>query len=84
MPAYESRSYDILIAGMVQPMVTVSVIVKAGSGVIQRGMVLGVVGQLPEGGSSAGMYITVPVDSSKTDGSETLTRHPVMSELLVM
>lgn len=64
----EECGYDNLIAG---PGVfrTVSVIVQSGSGVIRRGMVLGVVKQF-EGKRSAGMYIVRPVDSTRTDGSQ--------------
>lgn len=70
MPAYESQPHDTLIAGYVEPLTKVSVIVKSGSGVVKRGTVLGVVGQLPESDQFLGMYIVAPVDSTKTDGSE--------------
>ncbi|MEB4780823.1 head decoration protein [Paenibacillus jamilae] len=71
MPAYESQPYDNLIAGYVVPLTTVSVIVKNGSGIIKRGTVLGAVSKLPETDAFHGMYIVAPVDSSKTDGSQT-------------
>ncbi|MGG4503840.1 head decoration protein [Paenibacillus polymyxa] len=71
MPAYESQPYDNLIAGFVVPLTTVSVIVKKGSGIIKRGTVLGAVSKLPETDAFHGMYIAAPVDSSKTDGSQT-------------
>lgn len=69
MRQLEDCGYDNLIAG---PGLfrTVSVIVKSGSGVIRRGMVLGVVRQLPEGRRSSGIYIVRPVDSTRSDGSQ--------------
>ncbi|MBU5672637.1 head decoration protein [Paenibacillus brevis] len=70
MPAYESQPYDTLIAGYVQPLTKVSVIVKSGAGIVKRGTVLGVIDQLPESDQYHGMYIVAPVDSSKTDGSQ--------------
>lgn len=71
MPEY-NRGYEDLIAGMISEVLTVSVIVKKGSGVIERGMVLGLIDQLqPRAAiSSAGMYIVAPVNSLKIDGSE--------------
>ncbi|WP_422657361.1 head decoration protein [Paenibacillus sp. EC2-1] len=64
----EECGYDNLIAG---PGVfrTLPVIVQSGSGVIRRGMVLGVVRQ-PEGKRSDGTYIVRPVDSTSRDGSQ--------------
>ncbi|MED5015942.1 head decoration protein [Paenibacillus chibensis] len=70
MPESEC-GYDNLIAG---PGVfrTVPVIVKAGTGVIRRGMVLGVVKQLSndEGRLRSGEYLVRPVDSTSSDGSQ--------------
>lgn len=71
MPAYEINGGDNLIAGMVAPVITASVIVKAGPTVhLSRGTVLGVVEKLATG-PYAGTYIVAPVDSAKTDGSQT-------------
>jgi len=70
MPAYESRPYDNLFAGGVQPEVMTAIIVKAGSGIIKRGCVLGIAGQLPETDLYAGTPICVPVNSTKSDGSQ--------------
>ncbi|MDR7318908.1 head decoration protein [Brevibacillus nitrificans] len=70
MPSYEI-GYDNLIAGMVTPFTTVSVIVKSGATVhLSRGTVLGVVDQV-DTGQYAGTYIVAPVDSTKSDGSQT-------------
>ncbi|WP_438770039.1 head decoration protein [Brevibacillus sp. JB24b] len=64
MPAYEMKGYDDLIAGMVVPIATTSVIIKSGVGtVLSRGTVLGVLDQNPDG-----TYIVAPVDSKKADG----------------
>lgn len=70
MPAYESQPYDELLAGGVSPVVAIAIIVKAGSGKITRGTVLGVLDQVEETDLYAGTPITVPVDSTKTDGRE--------------
>lgn len=65
MPKYVVDGYDKLIAGMVGPFITVSVIVRAG-GIRERGTVLGVVDQTEDG-----TWIVDVVDSTATDGSET-------------
>ncbi|GIO09662.1 hypothetical protein J31TS6_56900 [Brevibacillus reuszeri] len=70
MPAYESVKFDDLFAGGVKPPTAIAVIVKAGSGVITRGMVLGKLSQLGESDLYAGTPVMTPVDSTKTDGSE--------------
>ncbi|MEC2131817.1 head decoration protein [Brevibacillus centrosporus] len=70
MPTYESVKFDDLFAGGVKPPTAIAVVVKAGSGVITRGMVLGKTTQLGESDLYAGTPIMVPVDSTKTDGSE--------------
>lgn len=70
MPAYESQPYDELLAGGVSPVVAIPIIVKAGSGMITRGTVLGVLEQVKEPDLYAGTPITAPVDSTKTDGRE--------------
>ncbi|MHB0864750.1 head decoration protein [Paenibacillus sp. SEL3] len=70
MPAYESQPYDNLYAGGVEPKTVIAIIVKAGSGVVKRGTVLGRESQLAETDPYAGTPITVPVDSSKTGGIE--------------
>ncbi|UPK45884.1 head decoration protein [Paenibacillus pabuli] len=70
MPAYTSEPYDDLIAGYVVPLATTSVIIKAGTGVITRGTVLGVVGQLPASDNHPLTPIVAKVDSTKTDGSQ--------------
>lgn len=64
MQAYKVNGYDELLAGMVGPFITVSVIVREGA-VHERGEVLGVVGQ-----ETDGTYIVDIVDSSSEDGSE--------------
>lgn len=53
---------DNLIAGNDVPLLVKSVTLKAGQGIVKRGTVLGVI---TDGG------LAVPVDSSKTDGSQT-------------
>lgn len=72
MPAYESRPYDNLLAGGVQPEKTTAIIIKAGSGIVTRGTVLGRTSQLGESDLYAGTPITAPVDSTKSDGSQTV------------
>lgn len=56
-----SIEYDNLIAGTTHPIDTKSVVLKGGQGVLKRGTVLGII-------SSSGL--AVPVDSTKSDGSE--------------
>ncbi|MNW36159.1 hypothetical protein D3C74_131650 [compost metagenome] len=70
MAEYTSPSFDELFAGGVQPERMISIIIKAGSGVVTRGTVLGMISQLPETDLYAGTPITAPVNSAKTDGSE--------------
>ncbi|MEC2131824.1 head decoration protein [Brevibacillus centrosporus] len=70
MPTYESVKFDDLFAGGVKPPTAIAVVVKAGSGVITRGMVLGKTTELGESDLYAGTPVMVPVDSTKTDGSE--------------
>ncbi|WGV57796.1 head decoration protein [Brevibacillus brevis] len=71
MPAYESVKFDDLFAGGVKPPTAIAVVVKAGSGVVKRGMVLGKLSQLAESDLYAGTPVMAPVNSTKTDGSET-------------
>ncbi|MCM3141310.1 head decoration protein [Brevibacillus sp. MER 51] len=71
MPAYESVKFDDLFAGGVKPPTAIAVVVKAGSGVVTRGMVLGKLSQLAESDLYAGTPVMAPVNSTKTDGSET-------------
>jgi hypothetical protein len=71
MPAYESQKYDDLFAGNVKPPTAIAIIVKSGSGLLTRGTVLGKVSQLAQSDLYAGTPITAPVNSTKTDGSET-------------
>ncbi|MDQ0114365.1 hypothetical protein [Paenibacillus harenae] len=60
MPPYEIDGYDELIAGMVQPIVTQSIIINTGAvAVIERGMVLA-----RTGFSSDGTWICTPVNSA--------------------
>ena len=70
MAKYDSDTYDELLAGGVNAEPMTAIIVKAGSGVITRGTVLGRTSQLPETDLYAGTPITVPVLSTNTDGSE--------------
>ncbi|WP_312908050.1 head decoration protein [Tissierella praeacuta] len=56
-----SVNYDNLFAGINVPVLTKSVTLKSGQGVLKRGTVLGIV-------TDTGL--AVPVDSSNTDGSE--------------
>lgn len=70
MPAYESQKYDDLFAGGVKPPTAIAIIVKSGSGILTRGTVLGKQDQLAESDLYAGTPITVPVDSTKSDGSK--------------
>ncbi|MGJ0848268.1 head decoration protein [Tissierella praeacuta] len=56
-----SVNYDNLFAGTNVPVLTKSVTLKSGQGVLKRGTVLGIV-------TNTGL--AVPVDSSNTDGSE--------------
>lgn len=72
MAEYTSPSFDELFAGGVQPERMTAIIIKAGSGIVTRGTVLGRTNQLPESDLYAGTPITSPVDSTKTDGSETV------------
>ncbi|MFC4102918.1 head decoration protein [Paenibacillus xanthanilyticus] len=60
MPAYEVDGYDKLIAGMIQPIVTQSVIINTGqTAVIERGMVLA-----RTGFSADGTWLCTPVNSA--------------------
>ncbi|OMD00038.1 head decoration protein [Paenibacillus sp. FSL R5-0636] len=70
MSEYTSPSFDELFAGGVKPERMTAIIIKAGSGIVTRGTVLGAVSQLPETDLYAGTPITAPVDSTKSDGSE--------------
>lgn len=70
MPAYESIKFDDLFAGGVKPPTAIAIIVKAGSGMLTRGTVLGKVSQLDEADLYAGTPIMSPVNSTKTDGSQ--------------
>lgn len=70
MAEYTSPSFDELFAGGVQPERMTAIIIKAGSGIVTRGTVLGRTSQLPETDLYAGTPITSPVDSTKADGSE--------------
>lgn len=70
MPAYESIKFDDLFAGGVKPPTAIAIIVKAGSGKITRGTVMGKVSQLDETDLYAGTPIMSPVNSTKTDGSQ--------------
>lgn len=70
MPAYESQPYDNLYAGGVEPKTVIAIIVKAGSGVVKRGTVLGRESQLAETDPYAGTPVLAPVDSTKTDGTQ--------------
>ncbi|NTU28858.1 head decoration protein [Brevibacillus sp. HB1.1] len=71
MPAYESVKFDDLFAGGVKPPTAIAIVVKAGSGVVTRGTVLGKLSQLAESDLYAGTPVLTPVNSTKTDGSET-------------
>jgi len=53
--------YDNLIAGTTHPIDTKSVVLQGGQGVVKRGTVLGII-------TASGL--AVPVDSTKSDGSE--------------
>lgn len=70
MADYTSPKFDELFAGGVQPERMTAIIIKAGSGVVTRGTVLGCVSQLAESDLYAGTPITVPVNSANTDGSK--------------
>ncbi|MGG4452324.1 head decoration protein [Brevibacillus porteri] len=70
MPAYESVKFDDLFAGGVKPPTAIAIVVKAGSGVVTRGTVLGKLSQVAESDLYAGTPIMAPVNSTKTDGSE--------------
>lgn len=66
MPAYESRPYDNLIAGMVQPIVTQSIIIEPAAGAVYtRGTVMA-----RTGFSSDGTWICKIVDSAATADAE--------------
>ncbi|MGG4447625.1 head decoration protein [Brevibacillus porteri] len=71
MPAYESVKFDDLFAGGVKPPTAIAIVVKTGSGVVTRGTVLGKLSQLAESDLYAGTPVMAPVNSTKTDGSET-------------
>lgn len=70
MAEYTSPAFDELFAGGVQPEKMTAIIIKSGSGVVTRGTVLGRVSQLAESDLYAGTPITVPVNSSSSDGSQ--------------
>ncbi|OKP97788.1 head decoration protein [Paenibacillus sp. P46E] len=70
MSDYTSPSFDELFAGGVVAERMTAIIIKAGSGVVTRGTVLGRISQLPETDLYAGTPITAPVNSTKTDGSQ--------------
>jgi hypothetical protein len=70
MSEYTSPGFDELFAGGVNAEPMTAIIIKAGSGIVRRGTVLGRTSQLEETDLYAGTPITAPVDSSKTDGSE--------------
>ncbi|GIP25463.1 hypothetical protein J23TS9_05930 [Paenibacillus sp. J23TS9] len=70
MQEYTSPSFDELFAGGVQPERMTAIIIKSGSGLVTRGTVMGRVNQLPESDLYAGTPVVVPVDSTKSDGSQ--------------
>lgn len=70
MSEYTSPNFDELFAGGVQPERMTAIIIKAGSGIVTRGTVMGMISQLPETDLYAGTPVTAPVNSTKTDGSQ--------------
>lgn len=72
MPEYTSPKFDELFAGGLMPERMTAFIIKAGSGVVTRGTVVGVSSQLAESDLYAGTPVGAPVDSTKTDGTQTV------------